>query len=163
MPGGITCHFIPRHSFSACFPGIFGENGSGGFIGDVIVQGGGFGIVFGNQQWTFRNITVSNATTFCFQLFWNWAMVFENINLSNCPTGIFFTGTAAGSLSLLDSTFTNIPLGISTSFPQQPTMVLIERLTAVNVGTITNGLPGSTGTLYIPAWRQGPLFGAGIS
>ena len=61
---------------------------------------------FGNQQWTWRNITVSGSTIACFQVLWNWcatsicrvhtrlvivmtcrAMSFENINLSNCPLG----------------------------------------------------------------------------
>lgn len=43
--------------------GIFMENGSGGFMSDLIFNGGKFGIWVGNQQFTVRNITVNNAQT----------------------------------------------------------------------------------------------------
>lgn len=39
------------------------ENGSGGFMSDLIFNGGKFGIWVGNQQFTVRNITVNNAQT----------------------------------------------------------------------------------------------------
>eukprot|EP01052_Picozoa_sp_SAG31_P000369 SAG31_NODE_11_length_38734_cov_21.263854_19_plen_79_part_00 len=41
--------------------GIFGENGSGGLITDVVISGGDYGLQFGNQQWTFRNVAISGA------------------------------------------------------------------------------------------------------
>ena len=142
--------------------GIFGENGSGGFIGDLVVVGGRIGISFGNQQWTWRNITVSGSETACIQFLWNWAMILENVQLSNCPLGIMFTGTATGSISVLDSTFTNVALGISTDFPNPMPGLLLERFTAVNVPIITTNLPGVTdGIFTIDAWYQGNYFGQG--
>jgi glucan 1,3-beta-glucosidase len=38
--------------------GMFMENGSGGFMGDLIFNGGKYGIWVGNQQFTVRNLTV---------------------------------------------------------------------------------------------------------
>ncbi|EEB90041.1 hypothetical protein MPER_11806, partial [Moniliophthora perniciosa FA553] len=43
--------------------GIWMENGSGGFMGDLVFNGGKFGMWVGNQQFTVRNITVNNANT----------------------------------------------------------------------------------------------------
>ncbi|KAI9873752.1 MAG: hypothetical protein M1823_007849, partial [Watsoniomyces obsoletus] len=43
--------------------GIFMENGSGGFMGDLIFNGGGFGASFGNQQFTTRNFTFNGCKT----------------------------------------------------------------------------------------------------
>lgn len=39
------------------------ENGSGGFMSDLIFNGGKYGIWVGNQQFTVRNLTVNNAQT----------------------------------------------------------------------------------------------------
>ncbi|KAI5997793.1 glycoside hydrolase family 55 protein [Pisolithus orientalis] len=41
--------------------GLYMENGSGGFMGDIIFNGGMNGIYVGNQQFTVRNITVNDA------------------------------------------------------------------------------------------------------
>jgi glucan 1,3-beta-glucosidase len=43
--------------------GMFMENGSGGFMGDLVFNGGKYGIWIGNQQFTVRNITINNAQT----------------------------------------------------------------------------------------------------
>ena len=40
--------------------GIFGESGSGGLIVDTAISGGDYGLQFGNQQWTFRSVSISN-------------------------------------------------------------------------------------------------------
>ena len=43
--------------------GIFMENGSGGFLGDLVFNGGNIGATFGNQQFTVRNLTFNNPVT----------------------------------------------------------------------------------------------------
>jgi glucan 1,3-beta-glucosidase len=43
--------------------GMFMENGSGGFMGDMVINGGKYGIWVGNQQFTVRNVTFNNAAT----------------------------------------------------------------------------------------------------
>ncbi len=46
---------------SSTSQGIWMENGSGGFISDLIFEGGTYGMWVGNQQFTSRNITIRNA------------------------------------------------------------------------------------------------------
>jgi glucan 1,3-beta-glucosidase len=45
--------------------GMFMENGSGGFMGDLIFNGGKYGIWVGNQQFTVRNLTVRTFRSLC--------------------------------------------------------------------------------------------------
>lgn len=43
--------------------GIFIEEGSGGFMNDLVFNGGLYGLTVGNQQFTMRNLTFNNAVT----------------------------------------------------------------------------------------------------
>lgn len=51
--------------------GIFIESGSGGFMNDLVFYGGLNGVVFGNQQFTVRNLTFYNSVTAIDQI-WDW-------------------------------------------------------------------------------------------
>ncbi|KAJ6574548.1 exo-beta-1,3-glucanase [Mycena capillaripes] len=66
--------------------GIFMENGSGGFMSDLTFDGGAFGLWISNQQFTIRNVKISNAGTAVYQL-WNWGFTWQNIQISNCGVG----------------------------------------------------------------------------
>jgi hypothetical protein len=75
------------------FPGIFMENGSGGFMGgmpsymffqrdlcsavysDLVFNGGKYGLAVGNQQFTIRNVTINNSGA-AIQGPWNWGWWF---------------------------------------------------------------------------------------
>lgn len=139
--------------------GYFSENGGGGFIGDVEIIGGNTGMMIGGQQWTIRNLTVRNAGSVGVNVIWNWVFAFLGLNITNCPTGITFTGSATGSLALLDSSFTNVNLAIQTDFPATTRGLLLDRVLATNVPQITYGLPGNpAGAVFIPSWRQGPAY-----
>ncbi|KAK3059314.1 hypothetical protein LTR53_020414, partial [Teratosphaeriaceae sp. CCFEE 6253] len=65
--------------------GIFMDNGSGGFMGDLIFNGGKYGAFFGNQQFTSRNMTFNNCQTAIF-MNWNWAWTLSGITV-NGPGG----------------------------------------------------------------------------
>ena len=70
-------------------------------------------------------------------------------------------GTSFGSVLLLDSSMTNVTVGILTDFPNDQVTrgILLERFVATNVGTIANGLPGDrNGVVNIATWVQGPVF-----
>jgi glucan 1,3-beta-glucosidase len=56
--------------------GMFMENGSGGFMGDLVFNGGKIGMWLGNQQFTVRNVTVNGATTGIFAD-WNWGWTYQ--------------------------------------------------------------------------------------
>ena len=91
--------------------GLFCENGSGGWMADLVITGGTTGMQIGNQQWTMRNISISGSRSICLDLIWDWQFVLMGLNLANCPTGVHFQGNIAGSVIIQDSTFTNIPTG----------------------------------------------------
>jgi hypothetical protein len=62
------------------------ENGSGGFLGDLTLNGGNFGMWVGNQQFTVRNVTINNAKTAILN-HWNWGWTFQGITINNCGVG----------------------------------------------------------------------------
>ena len=66
------------------------ENGSGGFMGDLVFNGGKFGIWVGNQQFTVRNVTVNNAQIGVHAA-WNWGWTFQTVNINNCQLGFEMT------------------------------------------------------------------------
>jgi glucan 1,3-beta-glucosidase len=143
--------------------GIFGENGSGGYISDLFVSGGIIGIAFGNQQWFWANVTVTNSVQTCISMYWDWVFSFVNLQTSNCPVGIDFQGGAQGSLMLLDSTMSNHTTAVMTDYPKTPTNILFERTNFINTAVITPGVNGnSQGTVNVPAWVQGPRYVKGV-
>ena len=122
--------------------GIFGENGSGGLITDVAITGGDHGMEFGNQQWTFRNISITGARKAGIFIYWNWVFTFVDLKISDCPIGIVWP-QGASSLLLLDSKFTNIGVAISESTKANG-FFLFDRVTTSNVTTmIATGKPPS--------------------
>ena len=62
--------------------GIFGESGSGGLIADVNIRGGDYGMQFGNQQWTFRAVSISGARVVGIQVIWNWVRTRASVDFS---------------------------------------------------------------------------------
>ena len=140
--------------------GIFDENGSGGFGSDLTIIGFQNGLSVGNQQWTWVNINVTGSTLSCVNQIWNWLSVFVGLSVANCPIGIQFCGNSDGSMALIDSEATNVPL----VFQADGTVhIFLERFTANNVNTIVStGLAGKPGgTVVVPGWRQGPSYVAG--
>ena len=141
--------------------GVFCENGSGGWISDLVITGGDIGINIGSQQWTMRNITVSGSRQQCINVIWNWEMVLMGLVLSNCPNAIAFTGGSTGSLLILDSTITDVSVGVSTGYPARSPQqgLLLENLTATRVPTLATGVPGdASGTVVVPLWVQGVIY-----
>jgi glucan 1,3-beta-glucosidase len=148
--------------------GIFIEEGSAGYAGDLIFNGGNVGAAMGNQQYTMRNLTFNNCVT-AIHMFWDWGWTYKNLNINNCQQGINMaaggsTGQSVGSITVLDSAFTNVPVGIITahsgsSSPPSAGSVIIENLDYQNVPVIvqndggTTALAGGSGT--VAAWGQG--------
>ena len=129
--------------------GIFMEEGSGGFLGDLVFYGGQYGAQFGNQQYTSRNLTFVNCQTAILQL-WDWFWVYKDITVVNCDVGINMTATSFGSAVLLDSFFYNTSLGIVNNrsvsnpgtAPGQGSLVM-ENVGFSNVDRIFQGVNGS--------------------
>lgn len=150
--------------------GIFIEGGSGGFMTDLVFYGGLSGVVFGNQQFTTRNLTFYNAVTAINQL-WSWGWTYHGVSTFNCTIGLDMSGGGSqaqnvGSVTLLDSTFTNTKTGIKTawspsSLPATAGSLAVENLQLNNVGVGIQGpnsvlLPG--GTTLVVGYRQGHTY-----
>ncbi len=149
--------------------GLFIEEGSGGYIGDLVFYGGAQAMAIGNQQFTMRNITINNAQT-AVQQFWSWGWTYQGISINNCSLGFDFTAgdggnLGVGSITIVDSKISNTPVGIQygtagATNPPVANNFVFENVQLDNVpaairdpsGTV---LAGSSGQSVIAAWGRG--------
>lgn len=54
--------------------GAVAENGSGGWLGDITISGGEYGILAGSQQYSASRISITDSQK-CIGLIWNWVWV----------------------------------------------------------------------------------------
>lgn len=150
--------------------GLFIESGSAGFLSDLTFNGGLIGAQVGNQQFTMRGLTFNNCVTAIWQL-WSWSWTYIDININKCGTGINMSpaGPAGdilvGGVIIIDSTFTDTPIGISTNKTADPNTwtngtLIIENVDFVNVPDILKGpattfITGTTATTNIAGWGTG--------
>ncbi|KAI0875792.1 glycoside hydrolase family 55 protein [Hypoxylon argillaceum] len=155
--------------------GLFIEDGSGGFMNDLVFYGGKYGAVFGNQQFTVRNLTFYDAVTAVSQI-WNWGWTFQGISVNNCTVGLDMATRAddnnevVGSATFFDSSFTNTQIAFNisrsaTSLPVAGGSLAIENVALSNVGTAVNYGPtgstllaGTTGSSTIASWVSGQVY-----
>ncbi|KIK63593.1 glycoside hydrolase family 55 protein [Collybiopsis luxurians FD-317 M1] len=148
--------------------GIFMENGSGGFMGDL---GGKFGMWVGNQQFTVRNVTVNNANTAIFGI-WNWGWTFQGVTINNCQVGFDLTtggltqaDQTVGSEAIIDATVSNTPIFVRSSQASNGRLagsLVINNAHLTNVPVAVGVVGGATvltgGTTTIASWGQGNVF-----
>jgi glucan 1,3-beta-glucosidase len=149
--------------------GLFIEEGSGGFMTDLVFNGGNNGFNVGNQQFTTRNLTFNNVNTAINQL-WDWGWTYSGLRINNCRVGLNMSsgGSSAltvGSITLIDSEISNTPIGVVTartdsSMPAAAGSLYMENVKLNNVGVAVLGpkgtyLPGSSGTTIVNAWADG--------
>ncbi|KAJ8093122.1 hypothetical protein PM082_020607 [Marasmius tenuissimus] len=151
--------------------GIWMENGSGGFMGDLVFNGGKFGMWVGNQQFTVRNITVNNAQTGVFAI-WNWGWTFQGLTINNCQVGFDITsgGTTqetqtTGAEAIIDAVVTNTPTFVRTSQPSNGKLagsIVLNNVKLNNVPTAVGVAGGAVvlagGTTTINSWGQGNIY-----
>ncbi|KAJ3726382.1 exo-beta-1,3-glucanase [Lentinula guzmanii] len=151
--------------------GIWMENGSGGFMGDLIFNGGKFGMWVGNQQFTVRNITVNNANTAVFGV-WNWGWTFQGVNINNCQVGFDLTSggltesdQTVGAEAIIDAVVSNTPIFVRSSQASNGKLagsVVINNAKLTNVPTAVGVVGGATvlagGTTTIASWGQGNVY-----
>lgn len=80
--------------------GVFIEEGSGGILSDLVFNGGLYGAVFGNQQFTVRNLTINNAVTAIYQL-WDWGWTYKSISVRYVKSDPFQAAIPSLSLRVL--------------------------------------------------------------
>jgi glucan 1,3-beta-glucosidase len=98
--------------------------GSGGLVTDLVFNGGNIGANIGNQQFTMRNLTFYNSVTAITQI-WDWGWTYHGININSCSIGLNMSGInsgvlAVGSVTFIDSSITNTPIGILTARGSNP-------------------------------------------
>ncbi|KAI6451589.1 hypothetical protein MCOR22_001194 [Pyricularia oryzae] len=160
--------------------GMFIEEGSGGYIGDMVFEGGLDGIRVGNQQFTMRNLTFIGAQTAIKQL-WSWGWTYSGITIKDCKVGLDISNvdTSTGrnpvaSIVFIDSEISNTPIGVVTSRkppgqqnnPAQANTLILENIRLFNVPTAISGpsnsvlLAGSASFTTITGWGQGNRYTA---
>ncbi|KAJ5679840.1 CAZyme family GH55 [Penicillium macrosclerotiorum] len=147
--------------------GLFIENGSGGFLTDITITGGLYGANIGNQQFTMRNLDISDAVTGISQI-WNWGWTYQGLTLTNCTTAVSISNGGAGnqlvgSVTVLDSSIVDCSTFIDTAWKSSTFSngsLILENIALDNVPVAVKGpsgtvLAGSSGTTTIAAWGQG--------
>ncbi|KAL2152865.1 hypothetical protein VTH82DRAFT_4020 [Thermothelomyces myriococcoides] len=152
--------------------GLFIEEGSGGYMGDLVFFGGAQAMSIGNQQFTMRNITVYGAKTAIEQL-WSWGWTYQGVSIHDCEVGFDFTAMVdgdlkVGSITIFDSEISNTKVGIkygaaNATSPDVPNNFVFENLRLDNVTTAIRGpkgtvLPGTSGQTVIEAWGRGHAY-----
>ncbi|KAH6857100.1 pectate lyase superfamily protein-domain-containing protein [Chaetomium sp. MPI-CAGE-AT-0009] len=125
--------------------GIYMENGSGGFMGDLVFVGGNFGAYLGNQQFTTSGLLFDRCRT-GLQIHWDWGWTMQDTEFYSCGKGIVIvggaggpgsTGQGVGSLSLVDVHMTGVPIVVETSlFADNSTALHISNGGFQNCATI---------------------------
>ncbi|KAG1790955.1 glycoside hydrolase family 55 protein [Suillus plorans] len=143
--------------------GVYMEEGSGGFMGDLVFNGGKYGIWVGNQQFTVRNLTVNNANTAVFGS-WNWGWTYQRVIINDCQIGFNLSGGGNGGEAIIDAVITNTPVFIKTPTPTNVSVagsLVLNNIQLNNVSTavMENGttvLAGGTRT--IESWGKGNIY-----
>ncbi|KAF8677635.1 Glycoside hydrolase family 55 protein [Rhizoctonia solani] len=142
--------------------GVYIENGSGGFMADLHLIGGQYGLAVGNQQFTVRNVTIEDAHTAVTQ-YWNWAWTYQNLKIKNCQVG-FEVPANVGSEMILDTTFENTPIAIKAGgvTGTSNTTFLLDNVVFKNVGS---GFVDGNGTVLLAGgdktvqqWTKGNFY-----
>ncbi|KAK0710173.1 pectate lyase superfamily protein-domain-containing protein [Lasiosphaeria miniovina] len=142
--------------------GVFIEEGSAGYVGDLVFYGGAQALSIGNQQFTMRNLTIYNAQT-AIQQIWSWGWTYIGVSINNCSVGFDFSATAVGSIVIVDSHIKDTPVGVvfgQSSAPPLSNNFAFENVGLKNVPVAIQGpsgtvLAGSTGASTIAAWGRG--------
>uniref|UniRef100_A0A0W0FZR5 Rhamnogalacturonase A/B/Epimerase-like pectate lyase domain-containing protein n=1 Tax=Moniliophthora roreri TaxID=221103 RepID=A0A0W0FZR5_MONRR len=145
--------------------GIWMENGSGGYMGDLVFNGGKYAI------FTVRNVTMNGSQAAVFAV-WNWGWTFQGITINNCSVGFdIATGgltletQTVGAEAIIDAVVTDTPIFIRTSKPSNGSLAgsLVVNNARLNNVPIAVGvldgpivLPG--GTISIDTWVQGNVY-----
>ncbi|WPH03444.1 Hypothetical protein R9X50_00632400 [Acrodontium crateriforme] len=103
--------------------GIFMDNGSGGFMSDLIFNGGQYGAFFGNQQFTSRNMTFNGCRTAVF-MNWNWGWTLTGLTINGLDSGSSVgvdvsnspSNQTVGSIVLADSSIQNCKIGVKSAY-----------------------------------------------
>ncbi|KAI0949266.1 hypothetical protein AcW1_008932 [Taiwanofungus camphoratus] len=151
--------------------GIYMENGSGGFMGDMVFNGGRYGMYVGNQQFTVRNVTISNADIARgLQRYTPYGIGDGRVNINTCQVGFYLTtgsspSQGAGAEAIIDVTVTNTPVFVQTSAASNGSLdgsIVLNNIQLNNVPTAVGVANGDVvlegGSFTIDSWAQGNTY-----
>ncbi|KAJ7445696.1 exo-beta-1,3-glucanase [Mycena galericulata] len=144
--------------------GIWMENGSGGFMGDLTFNGGKFAMWVGNQQFTVRNITINRAATAILGV-WAWGWTFQDVKINDCQIGFDLLG-GVGAEAIIDAVVHNTPIFVRSASPSNGTLVGSVVLNNIQLNNVTTavGVVGGAVVLdggskvTIDSWVQGNVY-----
>ncbi|KAL2361748.1 hypothetical protein RJZ56_005363 [Blastomyces dermatitidis] len=147
--------------------GIFMENGSGGFVSDLVFNGGNIGWRAGSQQYTAMNLKFNGCLT-AVQMIWDWGFNWQRIEVDGGAIAFNIsgrggsTGQGIGSVSIIDSKISNCPIAILTNSREDringPPNIVIDNLEMINVETTVKSENGDVildGTDHVGLWAIG--------
>jgi hypothetical protein len=145
--------------------GIFTENGSGGFVSDLVFEGGAIGWRVGSQQYTATSLKFRNCIT-AVQMIWDWGFNWHKIDIEGGSVAFNISGRGGidrqgiGSVSIIDSNIRNVPIGVLTSNdPTESPNIVIDNTAFNNVGVIVIEEGGKIlltgGTANVALWAHG--------
>ncbi|KAH7104876.1 glucan 1,3-beta-glucosidase [Auriculariales sp. MPI-PUGE-AT-0066] len=150
--------------------GMFMENGSGGYMGDMVFNGGKTGLNLGNQQFTVRNLEVNDAQIAIYSN-WNWVWTFIGTKVNNCGiafqinTGGSVDAQTVGSNNIIDAVITNTKFFIQTTTDQPSEnkgSFVIDNAelkgVEVAVGDANGAVILEGGDKTIASWAQGNVY-----
>ncbi|CAK5279354.1 unnamed protein product [Mycena citricolor] len=143
-------------------------------MGDLVFNGGKYGMWVGNQQFTVRNVTFNGVQTAIFGA-WNWGWTFQTVTISNCQVGFdLATGNGSGAQTvgaeaIIDAVAINTPIFLRTSTASHGAVIdagslVLNNIKLTNVPTavgVVGGavvLAGSAGSMTIDSWAQGNVY-----
>ncbi|PGG96344.1 hypothetical protein GX51_07874 [Blastomyces parvus] len=148
--------------------GIFMENGSGGFVSDLVFNGGNIGWRAGSQQYTAMNLKFNGCLT-AVQMIWDWGFNWQRIEVDGGAIAFNIsgrggdTGQGVGSVSIIaDSVISNCPIAILTNSRKDgvngPPNIVIDNLKMNSVETTVQSENGDVileGTDHVSLWAIG--------
>jgi glucan 1,3-beta-glucosidase len=151
--------------------GIFQDNGSGGFMTDLIFNGGAVGAFLGSQQFTTRNMTFNGCSTGIY-MNWNWLWTMKSNTFNKCKVGLDMANApenqTVGSVIMFDSKFVDTPIGVNSSFSENSIPTTGGSLVLDNVdfagsetAVLALGQPLLAGGKTVTGWGQGNALAAG--
>lgn len=118
--------------------GIFMENGSGGFVSDLVFNGGAIGWRAGSQQYTARSMLFNDCQQ-AVQMVWDWGFNWQGVRVNGGTIGFNISGVGGstsqgiGSTSIIDCTIESVPIGILTHSGTNPPAIVLDNVKMLDV------------------------------
>lgn len=166
----IVIRMRPKTDTNNAQQGIFAENGSGGFMSDITIDGGKIGATLGSQQFTSRGLTISNSGT-AIQMVFDWVWLFQDLEITGCDVGIDmssggFSNQAVGSVIVVDSTISATqgiltPYAPGYSSPQSAGSLMVENVDFTGSSQAIAAAGGTSARTILAGNQKVALFAQG--